>query len=456
MFSNEVLEKVILATAMSGFDISATRYIIDNLEENDFYNHKHKIIYKAVIACVNEQGSINAEMIHRFVIDKNVEVVYSELLGYNTVSNVEPLIDELRTVSKGRGLVIASTGLLEKLTQSTDLGITIDGIESEMYNVFQQTIGAKKWFNFNKEFISEYLVDFKERIEFNKTPGLPMGMPSVTRILGGVRSGEFIVVAARPSSGKSSFVQTAIVNQLIDGYKPALFSLEMSKEQITNKMISMISDSMGNIIKYYHLRNPFGQKEVLVNMAKVIQNGLLTNGNFNLNTDSSIKFNQIKSYARELKYQGRLDCLFVDQIGLLVQDRKHERVELEQYTSGFKKLAVELDIPIVGVAQISRSGDERPTLSDLKGCGGYEEHSNVVIFPYRPHASNPNHPNPEEAELIIAKSRDSSTGKIPSHFSTDTTFFREKGTNTAGNEVLLDFTGAKVDSALDSEESEMF
>jgi replicative DNA helicase len=441
MFNDSLLEKDILTSAIIGFNISNTRMIIDNLTEDHFYLPAHKEIFEATKSCLKEQDSIAFEMLDRFLTSDSAKRVIQELMVHRSMNKVEPLIDKLKIITKGRKLAEASTNVLQRLVSTSDINITIDEIEAEMYSLFRESVGANKWINFNKQLMSEYLEEFQEKIKFNKEPGLPMGIPSVTRVTGGARAGELVTIAGRPSMGKSSYALTCIVNHLAIGKKPALFSLEMGKEQIQNKLMSMTSDHIQNQIKYYNLRNPFGQKQVLENMSKIIQNGLLTNSNFNLNTDSNITFSQIKSYARELKYQGLLDSLFIDQLGLLVQDRNKERVELTQYTSGLKKLSVELGIPIYQICQLSRDAVDRPTLANLKSSGSIEEDSDIVIFPWRPYAVDPNHPDPSEVEVIIAKARDSDTGKVAAHFSTNTTFFREKGKDGQ----LLDFNGNNLD-----------
>ena len=459
MFSNENLEKVLLTTAITGFDISNTRYIIDNLEENDFYSLAHKEIFNGVVACIHEQDSITFEMVDRFISSDAAKNIYYGLLDNSSVTKVEPVVEKLKAVTKGRFLAIASHGIIERLTSSLDVALTIDDIESELFQVFQRSIAGEKWINFNKQHMQEYLEDFQKKMQESMSPGLPMGMPSITRVTGGARGGEVVVIAGRPGMGKSSYALTTIVNHLVAGYKPALFSLEMGKIQITNKLVSMVSDSMNDAIRYYNLRNPYGQKAILRSMGEVIKAGLLTNGNFNLNVDSGISFNQVKSYARELKYQGRLDSLFVDHIGLMVKDKKMERQELSQITGDAKKLATELDIPVFLVSQLSRSGVDKPTLHTLKGSGTIEEDADIVLFPWRQFAIDPKDNDPEEAETTVAKARDSETGTIKTHFSTETTFFREVRQSNNGNDYLVDFNGDGIGTTLgdtDLEQEDMF
>ena len=313
---------------------------------------------------------------------------------------------------------------LPKPESVSELESLLDIHEKRVLEIIKDSHTSNQGF-YLKDGLSSYFKKKEEQIKSNLSTGIKSGFTKLDNATAGFRGGELITVAGRPSMGKTSFAMSMYCQNLIDNVFPAYFSLEVGQTEFYDKSYSIMSDFVNKPVSYQGIRNPYGNKTILQVMGELTK--FFNRENGYLCEDNSISFSEIVSTARELKRQGRLSILYVDHIGLLIKDRSKEREELCNITSGLKKLAKELDIPIVELCQLKRDldiGKGPPTLSHLKGSGSIEEDSDIVIFPWRPWVIDRSL-NPEDAVIIPAKGRNFMGDPIQLHFSTLTTRFKD-------------------------------
>ncbi|MCP4337393.1 MAG: hypothetical protein GY799_00560 [Desulfobulbaceae bacterium] len=285
------------------------------------------------------------------------------------------------------------------------------------------------------DYLGEYYATLENQMKGNASIGIPTGMKTIDNVLGGFKAGELITVAGRPGMGKSSLIATWFAHQLINGYKPVVFTMELNRKEIVDKIMSMLSeiDGKGITIPFHNLNNPAGHfggtmltSRHLERMQQITSD-FLANSKMYIRGASRLTVEEAISICRKLRSDGACDIPYFDHIGLMVQDKNNSVAELSNITGSLKLYAGEAGIPVVEVVQLSRNADtasEKPKLSHCKGSGSIEEDSNIVIMPWRPYAIN-REGDPSESEIIMAKSRNTETGEVPAHFSTTTTLFTE-------------------------------
>ena len=254
-----------------------------------------------------------------------------------------------------------------------------------------------------------------------------------------------MVIGGRPSMGKSSLAATMYTQQIMKGLKPAIFSFELSRKEIMDKIISMMTEfAAGEVVPFKSIFNPGGSfgGAVLSNkqLTRIgeITSKYLFNSEVFIRGRSKSNIQNIHATCRRLKADNCIDAFYIDHIGLLVQDKRHAREELENITNGTKLFAAEINVPAVEIVQLNRdvvSGKTKPNLAHLKGAGSIEEDADIVVFPWRPHAIDPEGSPAEDAEIILAKGRNAGTGILPAYFSTLTTTFTIKKEDEQPEEV---------------------
>jgi replicative DNA helicase len=423
MIFNNDIEKYILASCLVANKQSLINQVCDNLTTDDFYDNSNKHIFETIEGIVAEETELSIPSVEVKIAEQHKNKYY-DLFEYSSGINVDRFINDLQNITITRKLFFESKEYAHKIINSTDYKKSNDDYEKNIFEILKSRKSKNKGFKFN-EGISDYISELQSDIETNRAKGINTGIPSLDKITGGLRGGEQIVVAGRPSMGKSSFALSMIAQQILDYKSPALFSLEMGKREIYDKMYSIMSDKTGKSTPYYNLRNPYNLSGLTDGLRSTTD--ILKSSNMYVNCDTNIKFNDIKSICRELKYKDELDIVYIDHIGLMVSDRNSERAELTEITNSGKKLASELDIPVVIIVQLRRDLDTKggqPTLGHLKGSGSIEEDANIVLFPWRGCIIDKSEPE-TKAVLIMAKSRNSSTKSIPMYFSTESTLFTE-------------------------------
>lgn len=302
----------------------------------------------------------------------------------------------------------------------------IDEVESKIFKVAEKV--------YPKEFshISQFLEEAYKRIEElhtqdKKIRGISTGFLLLDEYLGGFQKSDLIILASRPSLGKTSLALTFARNIAISENKPvAIFSLEMSKDQIIDRLLASEAG-----VSLWRLRTGKLFYEGELNELALISDALdrLNQAPIFIDDTPNLSTIQIRTMSRKLKHQvGDLGLIIIDYLQLLKANRFYDsRVqEITEISRSLKELARELNVPILALSQLSRAPEQRitqvPKLSDLRDSGSIEQDADVVLFIHRPKESGQIVPS-NQSDIIIAKQRNGPLGVVTLYFDPESTSF---------------------------------
>lgn len=396
--------------------------VMEILRDTDFYREAHRVIYKAMMELYNKNEAVDmitvTEILKR---DSKLEdvggIAYVTSLAnaVPTAANVVYHASIIEEKSILRQLVSVSTQIASMgYEASDDVKNIIDIAESKILEISNR----KKTADFTP--INEIVLDSFKSIEAlmgnkNGITGLPTGFDDLDNLTSGLHGSDFIIVAARPSMGKTAFALNVVQNVAIRAAKRigggpktvAFFSLEMSKEQLVQRMLCAEANIDSQRLRIGELRDE--DWAMLINTADT-----LSNANIYIDDTAGITAMDMRSRARRLKAEHGLDLIVVDYLQLMQGSGKKNnsgdrQQEVSEISRSLKALARELDVPVVALSQLSRSVEarqvKRPMLSDLRESGSLEQDADIVAFLYREDYYNPETENKNITELIIAKHR---------------------------------------------------
>jgi replicative DNA helicase len=318
-----------------------------------------------------------------------------------------------------RRLINAASRIAQLAYQEDkDIDHTVDQAEQALFSVSQRRITR------DLAPAQEIIRRYYERIEYlydhqEEALGVPTGFVDLDRLLGGLQRSDLILIAARPSVGKTSLAISIARHAAILGQHVAIFSLEMSSEQVIQRMVSAETG-----IDAQRLRLGDLQEDEWPLFAQAT--GRLADFPLFIDDTPSISVLQMRTKARRLHAEHGIDLILVDYLQLMTTGdiRNESRVQEVSYISrSLKGLARELEVPLVALSQLSRAveqrSDKRPILADLRASGSLEQDADVVMFIYRDELYNPDTDMQNIAEIIISKHRNGPTGTVQ-------LFFREQ------------------------------
>jgi replicative DNA helicase len=256
--------------------------------------------------------------------------------------------------------------------------------------------------------------DKLHKLSIAKTPltGIPSGFKRIDELTGGFQPGNLVVIAARPSMGKSALVTNIAENAALSGHSVALFSLEMSESELAQRFVSSQSHIHGDQLRKGRVPENQWQK-ILDVCQKLAQAPLWVDDS----SDNGVL--EVRAKARRLHQQEGLGLIIVDYLQLMRHEgRVENRVEqVSQISRGLKSLARELDVPVIAISQLSRAveqrgGEKKPILSDLRESGQIEADADLVMFIYRDDYYDKESERPGEADIIVAKHRNGPLGDV--------------------------------------------
>lgn len=384
-------------------------YDVDSLiTANDFYYDKHKEIYIAIKELERKNIDIDLITLLDLVNKKNIVkkcggISYITELSTEAIysSNIESYAEIVREKSDRRKLINAGRELVKKAYEDNE----IDEIVSEVENSIYQAISKNNDGEIVR--ISDAVSDVLNQIEINhlnggKITGKTTGYKELDECLSGLQKGDFVVVAARPSMGKTAFALN-IGQYSAKESNVAIFSLEMPKVQLTQRFLSSMALVELQKIKTGKLNDTeFGKIALASNE--------LSNRNIFID-DESTSLADIKAKCRTLKRKSGLDIVIIDYLQLIeVAEKSYSREqEIAKISRELKKLAKNLEITIIALSQLSRApeqrADHRPMLSDLRESGSIEQDADVIMFLYRDEYYNKETEDRNIAEVIVGKNR---------------------------------------------------
>jgi replicative DNA helicase len=399
------------------------------LAPEHFYDDRHVQIYSNILDLFNEglpvdlitltdklkkQKKLSAVGGRTYIADLATMVA--------TSAHAEEYGQIIKESATRRGLISAARHITE-MAYKEDVGIdeVIDASERQVFDVAQS--GTRT----NFVHIKDLLKDAYERAERADKDeaylGISTGFKDLDDLLGGFQKSDLIILAARPSVGKTALALDMMRHAaLVEGKTVAFFSLEMSKTQIMDRLLGMQSG-----IPFWEIRTGRLSDKKFVKLADTM--GELADGNIFIDDQAGQHINALRTKARRLALEKGLDIIFVDYLQLMHGNSKESRtLEVGEISQGLKNIAKELDVPVVGLSQLSRAIEQRqsrrPQLSDLRESGSIEQDADVVMFIDREEIWDPETENKGVGELIVAKHRNGPTGLVKLAFVNEIASFR--------------------------------
>ncbi len=406
-------------------DSDAGLTAMELLSDKDFYREGHRRIFRAM-AKLLEHGGVIDPVILRDELERRGDLEASggtdylaELLDVvPTAANVEYHCRIVREKSLLRRLIDVGTGIVQTAYEGRDdVGALLDQAEQQVFEVSYQR-GTQEVVR-----IKELMWQAMERIEArhrgdDSVRGIPSGFTDLDEMTNGFQGSDLIIVAARPSMGKTSFCLNVAANAALEGKTPtAVFSLEMSRDQLVERLLAAES-----FVDLHRLRSGKLRDDDYPKMSRAA--GLLGTAPIWIDDSPALTLLELRSKARRMKAEHDIGLFIVDYLQLIRGTGRQEsrQEEISFISRSLKALARELQTPVVALSQLSRApeqrgGDRRPVLSDLRDSGAIEQDADLVMFIYRAEMYKSviaQEDGAEEglAELMLAKHRNGPTGNI--------------------------------------------
>ena len=398
--------------------------VVEILSPESFYRDAHKKIFRAAMTLYEKGEAVDLvtsaeELRRQGSIDASGGAAYLASLANSvpTAANVEYYAKIVEEKAVLRNLIQSATQIVTSgYENKEDAEAVLDRAEQLIFDISQKR-SVKSYSP-----LKSVLVDAFDKIEHlynNKggVTGVPTGFRELDMITSGLQSSEFIVVAARPSMGKTVLCLNIARNAAVNHNVPVvIFSLEMAKEQLAQRMLCAEAGVDGQRLRTGYLTESDWPK-----LSAAL--GRLSDAPVFIDDTPGISVMEMRGKARRIKAEHGLGLVVIDYMQLMQNlSRRHEnrQQEISDISRSLKSLARELDVPVVALSQLSRAveqrQDKRPMLSDLRESGAIEQDADVVAFIYRDDYYNPESEKQNIAELIIAKQRNGPTGLVELYF----------------------------------------
>ena len=411
-------EQAILGSMLT--DRDAVISAIEVLKEEDFYREDNKAIYSAILNLYNRAEpvdiiTVKAELASLQKLESVGGLEYLAELPEKvpTTANVENYIRIVEEKSVLRNLIKTSNDLIKLgYDESQEVDSIIDIAEKKIFNLMQNR--NQKGYTPIKDVLVDTFAEL-EKLYNQKQPitGVPTGFADLDYKTAGLHKSDLILIAARPAMGKSAFAINIATNAAVRAKVPvAIFSLEMSKEQIVSRILC--SEAMVDSNK---VRTGKLDEDDWVKLAGTL--GPLSESEIYIDDTPGISISEIRAKCRKLKLEKNIGLVVIDYLQLVQASNKRfgsREQEISEISRSLKILAKEIDVPVIALSQLSRAAeqrpDHRPMLSDLRESGAIEQDSDIVMFLYRDDYYNPESEKKNIAEVIVAKHRAGSTGTV--------------------------------------------
>jgi len=435
---NVEAEQSVLGSLM--LDKDAIMKVVDFLTPRDFYRDTHRAIYSAMVNLFERREPIDIlSMTNKLREKKELEHIgnqayLAELV--NSVPTASNILHYGRIIQQKRilrDLISASYDIAQLgYKEDEDIDILLDEAEKRVFGISERSLRQ----NFTQ--VRSSLEEAFERIDKlsrqeGETRGVPTGFVDLDNYLAGLQKSDLITLAARPGLGKTSLALDIARNVAMEkGQNVGIFSLEMSREQLVDRLISSQADVDLWKIRTGNLSSTGDDNDFLR-----IQNALgsLSEAPIFIDDSPSPTIIQMRAMARRLQAEHGLDLLIIDYLQLIQPRTAYESMvqQVTEITRSLKGLARELNVPVLALSQLSRAVEQRspqiPRLADLRDSGSIEQDSDVVLFIYREDKDKEDSQKKNIAEIHIAKHRNGPLGKVSLYFDERITSFRNLAKN---------------------------
>ena len=411
-------EQAIIGSMLT--DKDAVISAIEVLKEEDFYREDNKAIYTAILNLYNRAEPIDIitvkaelESMGKFEQVGGLEYLAELPEKVPTTANAMKYIKIVEEKSTLRRLIKTANEIIELGYNPTeDVEDIMEGAEKKIFNIMQDK--SQKSYAPIKDVLVESFTQLEELYNRKQhITGVPSGFTELDYRTAGFHGSELILIAARPAMGKTAFALNIATNAAVKGNVPvAVFSLEMSKEQLVNRILC--SESMVDSNK---VRTGKLEEDDWTKLAGTI--GPLSEAEIYIDDTPGINIMEIRAKCRKLKLEKNIGMVVIDYLQLIQGSGKRggsREQEISEISRSLKILAKELNVPVIALSQLSRAAeqrpDHRPMLSDLRESGAIEQDADIVMFLYRDDYYNQDSEKKDIAEVIIAKHRGGSTGTV--------------------------------------------
>jgi replicative DNA helicase len=424
---NREVEQAVLGSVF--MNPRSIRTVMDRLDVQDFYIIKHQVIYSAFIYLFDNGIDIDYQTVVDYLETKE-EIAKAGGVDYvlqltESVPSLDSLLYYINIVADKalvRLMMDASQAFIEKGYNATDAGEYLELIEKEIYKISQKRR--------TNEFVSIKQVTETVLSKIEKAAqqqgsltGLSTGFKRLNAMTHGLQPTELIIIAARPSIGKSALALNIAKNVASSVYTEAnqepraphvaFFSLEMGSDQLLMRLLSAQSHVSQNRLKTGNL-TPADWEAVNLSAET------LSNLNIVFDDSGTVRVHELRQKCRKLRQDGKLDLVVVDYLQLLsgsdLTKRQNRVIEVSEISRTLKEMARELKIPVIALSQLSRSietrSDKRPIMADLRESGSIEQDADMILFLYRDEVYNAETVEKNILEIIVSKNRQGSTTSI--------------------------------------------
>jgi replicative DNA helicase len=403
-------------------DAAAWDQIADRVVAEDFYRHDHKLIYEAVAGLISRNQPCDAVTLSGYLqgqgsLDQVGGLSYLGSLARDTptTANIRAYADIVRERSVLRQLIAAGNVIVGNALEpeGREAREIVDDAERAIFEIAEAGFRGKVGFRPVKAILPDVVNRIDELYNSDgKMTGIPTGFKQLDEMTSGLQPGDLIIVAGRPSMGKTALAVNMAENAALGSKKSAaIFSMEMSAESLTLRMIS----SLGRI-NQANLRSGRLSEEDWPRIDSAMTQ--LSTANIFVDETPSLTPTEIRARARRLKRERGLDLIVVDYLQLMqVTGTKENRAtEISEISRSLKALAKELKVPVIALSQLNRGVEQRtekkPVMSDLRESGALEQDADLILLIYREEVYEPNTTRKGIADIIIAKQRNGPVGDV--------------------------------------------
>ncbi len=420
--------------------------VSDILGDADFYRYEHRLIYGAIGALINNSRPADVITVFEYLQSQGRADEVGGLSYLNSLAQYVPSASNIRRYAE----IVRDRSILRKLVTASDEIATnafntkgrqvsdiVDESEQKIFNIGEQ--GKRNGGGFQA--MDTLVVKLLDRVQEmadnpNDVTGVPTGFYDLDRMTAGLQAGDLIVLAARPSMGKTALaINIAEHVALNEGLPVAVFSMEMGAAQLAVRIVGSIGR-----IDQGHLRTGKLTDEEWPRLSEAIEK--LRTISLHIDESAGLTSGDLRSSARRLSRQcGQLGLIVVDYLQLMSGnggDGENRATELGEISRGLKMLARELKCPVIALSQLNRSveqrPDKRPMMSDLRESGAIEQDADIIMFIYRDeYYTKEACKEPGVAEIIIAKQRNGPTGTVKLAFLRNITKFESLASGAGGD-----------------------
>ena len=426
--SSEEAEKSTLGSML--LDREAIPTAVENLQEEDFYWNKHAIIYNAICKLFDQGDPVDLVTLTEKLREEDKLEEIGGAAYITTLVNSVPTAANIKHYAKIVEEKSILRGLIKTANQISKLGYKDEGEVDDLLDQAESLIFEVSEKRSVKEFsgIKDVLMDtFDDLEELHKNKGdvtgVPTGFRDLDKMTSGFQESDLIIIAARPSMGKTALAlniaQYASVEQ---DTSVAIFSLEMSKSQLVQRMLCSEAQVNSHRLRTGQLRDTDWRR---LSQAA----GRLGESDIFIDDTPGITVMEMRAKARRIKAEHGLDLILIDYLQLMQGSGNTEsrQQEVSKISRSLKGLGRELNVPVVSLSQLSRAveqrNDKRPQLSDLRASGSIEQDADVVAFIYRDEYYNPDTEKKGITEIIVGKQRNGPVGTVELAFQKEYTKF---------------------------------